>query len=402
MSNIRFSIAQPDYAQDTGRFITTFAEQAFQGEDFHLGVKTVPWERLWYYIQTKTFERADIEVSEVGTTWLESLADADALAELSETELDSMGGRKAFTDAALQSATVTGDPRILAVPWLSDTRIIFYWRDMLEQAGVHESSAFIDADHTRETLEKLHRKGGGTWGVPTFGCSNTLHHAASWIWGAGGDLVAPGLSRTSFCAPEALRGFSEYFSLCKYMRRRYDSFLELIESFKTRQTAAVMDGPWLFFHLAKSTAKSEMSRLGAALPPGPPFIGGSDLILWKHTEAAARDAAVALIRFLTSDEMQPKLCKLLGLLPVKKAVCANDSCDFFGHAKVLEQAVNTGRHLPKTRFWAPLETSLTQTLGLMWQSLASFSDVKPQSIEGLLRKRLEPLAKRFDKILEIF
>ena len=51
-------------------------------------------------------------------------------------ELNVLGGSAAFLPSSWQSSIVLGEKEVCAVPWLADTRLIYYRRDLLDKAGV--------------------------------------------------------------------------------------------------------------------------------------------------------------------------------------------------------------------------------------------------------------------------
>jgi len=47
-----------------------------------------------------------------------------------------LGVSAAFLPSSLQSSTALGERDVCAVPWLADTRLIYYRRDLLDKADV--------------------------------------------------------------------------------------------------------------------------------------------------------------------------------------------------------------------------------------------------------------------------
>jgi multiple sugar transport system substrate-binding protein len=231
MRRLRFSVAQSEYFTDAVSFFKELSQPELEALDAELAVEPVPWEKLWYIMQTQSLARSGLDVSEVGTTWLGSLADADALRTFSEDDVKRVGDKATFTTTSWKLATLLSDNRVLSIPWLADTRVVYYWRDMLERADVDETEAFRDVDTTVQTMERLRANGRPGWGAPTFACNNNVHYAASWIWAKGKDFVSPDGRRTTFCDPEAIEGIASYYQLSQYMPRTFNTIKEVVRSF---------------------------------------------------------------------------------------------------------------------------------------------------------------------------
>ena len=97
--------------------------------------------------------RTGPDVSEVGTTWLSGLISMQALRAFSPWEVDAFRREGAFFLPVWQPGVEQGT--VLAIPWRTDTRVIFYRRDLLRQAEVDEATAFATVQDLRQTLRRL-------------------------------------------------------------------------------------------------------------------------------------------------------------------------------------------------------------------------------------------------------
>ena len=400
MPELHFSVAAPEQLPDSELFFNTLFSETASAPEKEITTESVPWGSLWQYIQTKTISRTGLDVSEVGSSWIGSLADASALRPFTEDEVVGLGGRGQFSPSAWERAGLVNDNRIYSIPWLTDTRVIYYWNDMLRSAGLDGATAFKNSEQLSWSLAKLHETRGPSWGVPTFACNNTVHHIASWLWDREVDFVSADASRTAFSASEAISAISAYFELFKFMPGSFDSFGALSKAFMSRQLAVVMDGPWLLSGLMKDkTVSDKLSGLRIALPPGAPFLGGSNLVVWKYIDDEKVTSAMALIRELLTPRTQSTVCNKTGLLPVRMEMLLNPPFTTDINYSTLIEAEQRGRHLPRIAMWGPIENSLVQAFGRVWQVLMTG---KCRSVEEVLKRALDPLAKRFDTLMSIF
>ena len=104
-------------------------------------ITVLEWDTIWRDLVNIGIYKRGADVSEVGTTWIGSLISMNSLRGFTRAEIAQIGGEQAFLPTAWQTTSMVGDARVLAIPFLSDVRVIFYWRDMLEKAGVDEATA---------------------------------------------------------------------------------------------------------------------------------------------------------------------------------------------------------------------------------------------------------------------
>ena len=365
----------------------------------HVRVRVLAWETAWTELVKIALYSTGPDVSEVGTNWISNLTAMEALRPFHPTELEAVGGAPAFLGLAWQSGRVIGSTQTWAVPWLADTRVILYRRDLLAKAGIDETTAFQTHSQFEWTLERLQASGvtSSPLVIPTQTTANTLHNLASWVWGAGGDFISVAGKRTLFNQPEAHAGIRAYLGLHRYLApqargldaRHSDSF------YLQGQAAVTVSGPWLILlNLESSPAAQVIANTGVVLPPGVPFIGGSNLVIWKHTRQDRR--ALELVRFLTSQAVQSSYCQRAGLLPVRLNVL--DAPAFVDHPlyRVMSEGLRVGRSFPSFSAWGLIEDGLTTELACLWADLRADSSL---DLDTAITERLGPLAQRLDLTL---
>jgi ABC-type glycerol-3-phosphate transport system substrate-binding protein len=222
---------------------------------------------------------------------------------------------------------------------------------------------------------------------------------APWIWAEGGDFVSRDKKRTAFCEPPAVRGMLAYFNLAKFAPHEFQSYDDVTSAFKSNQVAAMVDGPWIWSDLHKDmSVVIDLNDIGVAPPPGPAFAGGSSLVIWRHA-GDKTDAALSLVKLLSTPGIQSKINKAKRLLPVRQESFLIPPYSTDPVYRVFMNALQTGRHMPTIPMWAPMESSLLKAFGLI-RGVAKHNAF--QVTESDLLRYLEPLAKRFDNMLSIF
>ena len=152
MTILRFSVAE--HFADAEAFFVDIAKTC-ENTSFRPETQTIPWQIMWSFLQRAFIGNEPFAVSEVGSTWVGSFAENRALSDFDPVDIAELGGPERFVPAAWKSASLINDSRVLSIPWMVDTRVIFYWKDILESAGIDDSTAFSTPAQMDETLAKL-------------------------------------------------------------------------------------------------------------------------------------------------------------------------------------------------------------------------------------------------------
>jgi multiple sugar transport system substrate-binding protein len=231
------------------------------------------------------------------------------------------------------------------------------------------------------------------WTVPTGVTHTTLHNVASWVWGANGSFITPDGKRTLFNEPQARAGMRAYFALGRFLAPavRHLNGLEPDTQFlQNEDTAITMSGSWLF----RDAPPELRAQLGVGLPPGPSFVGGSHLVIWKHSSKA--ELALKLIQFLMRPSAQVTHSQNIGLLPSRLDALASPLFSTDPVWQVAARGLRSGRSFHVTRAWGLMEDRLTTEFGALWNESLSNPDL---DLDAVIGKRMDLLARRLDLVL---
>jgi multiple sugar transport system substrate-binding protein len=389
-TEIEFSIMAPNAAG-----IMPLLERFTADSGIRVRLRLLSWDTAWSDLIKVALYGDGPDVSEIGSTWIGDLVAMEAVRAFDSDYIHSLGGVSYFLPATWRNTRLVGDNTIWAIPWMVGARMMFYRRSLFERAQVEADKAFADAASFERALRQLHKaRVGVPWTVPTGFTHTTFLNIATWVWGEGGDFVTPDGKRTLFAQPEAQRGVRSYFSLGKYLalRVRHLNGLEPDAQFlNDAETALTISGPWLF----QAASAHLLEDLGAALPPGPSFVGGSYLVAWQHSDKA--EAARELIRFLTRIPAQTEYTQVVGLVPVALAAHREEP---FASGRFWQTAIRgleIGRAFPVTRSWGLMEDRLANALAGLWRDV--LNDPSGVDLDAAIVRRLEPLGKRLDLVL---
>jgi len=362
----------------------------------HVNVTIFPWSTAWSTISRYASIENGPDVSEVGTSWVTDLVEKNTLAHFSESDMARLGGETNFYPQVWETCKVYGDETIWAVPWITETRMLYYRRDILEKAGINPGTAFKSSEAFEKTLATIQASGitQQPWSVTSRRAMNTLHYTCSWIWGAGGDYCSPDGKKWTLTHPQTIKGLCAYYALKQYLGPFASRMSDLLatSTFWGGQSAVTIDGQWALAVQRRTASPDVVDHVGLTLVPGASYIGGSNLVIWKTCKEP--HAAMELINFLNSTEVVLTFQKYTGHLPARKDIfrssITEEDVPFKG---VFEQALQTGRSFPNVAHWGRLENKMVEVLGLIWEDWLNstsnnIADIVSQRI-GQLQESVE-------------
>ncbi len=249
MEEIVFSIGNHGTAgmENLNKLLKLFEEKY----GIHVRVDTIPYSSLrWSSLVEAALYHSGPDVSEVGNTWVGDLVRMEALRAFQQHEVDDVTDGGNYFEAVWKSSIreTNGRKSVFSIPWSTDSRSIFYRRDMLQDAGIEENTAFRDFVHLEKTLTILAEKGYPMpLTMPTKRSNMTLHCIASWIWGAGGDFLSPDGTNLAFDQPKALEGCKAYYGLRRFLRPEAYNLeeYESDDAFDQGKAAVLLSGFWV-------------------------------------------------------------------------------------------------------------------------------------------------------------
>lgn len=365
----------------------------------HIKLRVFNWENGWTEVVKFALYGHGPDVSEIGSTWAGTLAATNTVRPFGVREMAAVGGRFAFLHPSWQSGYLAGEPEMWAMPWLGNVRFVFYRRDQLQRAGVDETAAFRTPDRFAAALAALSAAGvAAPLVIPTADTVDTLHTAAMWVWGAGGNFISNDGRHTRFDSPEARAGLQAYFDLHRYLApaaRRLNSD-ESDAMFLRGEAAVTISDPGLLYALTAGdrAAPGLIEQMQTALPPGVPFVGGSNLVVWRHSRQ--HKLAVELVKYLTSQTVQVAYSQKASSLPVRLDALTGAPFGTDALYRPIVEGLKTGRSYQVSRLWGLIEEKLVAELNDIW---ATIFDQPEPDVAAVLARRLPALAERLDLIL---
>lgn len=369
-------------------------------------VRLIPMDRnsAWTDLMSIASTGKGPDVSHVGSTWISSLVAMDAVRPFQAREVGRLGPQQVFLPPAWQSAHLTDEVQIWSAPWNTFLFTVFYRRDLLEQAGIDENTAFGRADALLQTIARLKEKGSAIpWLIPYSPppYDGLLHMAASWVWAAGGEFVSRDGRRVILDQPPAIEGLVNWLMSECDVPRGFHNLTDdrCIELLREGQCTAILSNVRIASLLCQRVAgTSERERLGFAVLTQTPWCGGDNLIIWQHTRGDPERQAIALdlVEFLASPRAQIRLAQQAHLIPSRRDAMQEVYPPGHPLNPLMEQVIARGRAYTPIRLWHRIEFHLAQIMGALLNEVSQ-GDTRPT--EALVRRHVVPMVERLNLIL---
>jgi multiple sugar transport system substrate-binding protein len=375
-----------------------------QFPNINVQVTVLDWGSAFTKITNAVTSGEGPDVTQLGTTWVGAVSALDGLRPYTADEITSMGGQASFFPAAWNTSHQFNTTAITAIPWFLDVRALYYRSDILKNLNIDPATGLDTWDHFDATMAKVKAANvvTTTYVFPGKNDWNVVHNFAPWVWGAGGDMLTPDNSASAFNSDKALAGVKEYTS---FVTKGYTPVSVLEKNtadaeniFKSGGAAFVVAGSWIIGQSRQTSANGGFSDMAAAgkfgvvpIPAGPAgsltFVGGSDLSVMKSSQHPTE--AVALVKYLVSQQANVAYAKLSGNMPASQAGYGDPYFSGDPMYQVFIKAASTGKSYPTIAAWGAIESAMQKNLSGLWDDVAG---VNGPFQDSMVKARLDQAA----------
>lgn len=204
------------------------------------------------------------------------------------------------------------DGKFYAIPVNFATLLMYYNKDMFEQAGLDPANPPKTWDEWIEALRTL--TGEGKYGI-AFGERQTIPNWPILLWGMGGDVIMNGESGLN--SPETLEALNIWGPLVR--DEGISAFgltgAEADQLFQTGRAAMGITGPWMVNGFLEAGVNFDVTPIPEG-PAGPVTL--ADSVVYMVTETSPnKDAAIQFIDFWNSVESQLYWSQQTGFPPAR-------------------------------------------------------------------------------------
>lgn len=282
-------------------------------------VQQIPWTAAHEKLLTAHVGRSTPDVAQLGNTWIPEFEALGALRSLQPFIAQSSVVRQQSFFPGIWATNVVDDT-VYGIPWYVDTRVLFYRRDLLAQAGWNEMPTTW-ADWRRAMEDVKRTVGKDRWAI--FLPTNEWAQPAILGMQAGSPLLKDGGRWGAFADSAFLRGFDFYLDLYRDgLAPVYGNtdVANLFQEFERGLFVFYITGPWNIGEFGRRLPAELQDDWATAPLPGPTgegsglsTAGGSSLVLFRESEHP--DEAWKFIEYLSRPEVQIRFYQLTGDLP---------------------------------------------------------------------------------------
>jgi len=319
-------------------------------EESGVDVETVavPWDAIDQKFTTAVASGEGPDVLQIGVSKLRTFADSGALLELDADTVADYPHLAAdnFLDGVAGEATAIGG-KVVSLPWVSDTRVLFTRTDILAEAGIDAPPATWD--ELRADAETLAGRGDGQYGYYIPQWDSALPVVMT--WDQGGDVVdADGM--IDFDTPEFQKAVDLYTGLYADGSVPTNSDFDQTQGFVSGAAPMLVSGPYLAGAIADAAPELDGKWTVSTLPTaaaGTSLLAGSNLGVWGSTENEA--GALKLLDFLSTPETQAAWFAADGQLPTVRAALDDPALADDPLVAVYSEQLADARLLPLVPNW---------------------------------------------------
>jgi multiple sugar transport system substrate-binding protein len=288
--------------------------------DIQVNVQQLPLSAAHQKLLTAFAGGSTPDMTQLGNTWLPEMVALDALEPL-QTRIDRSAVIKQDDYFASIWTTNVIDGSLYGVPWYVDTRLLFYRRDLLKQAGFNAPPR--DWAEWRRMLAALSDPQRHTWGIllPT----NEYEQLMSLALQQPDPLLRDGDRYGNFESAGFKRALTFYVDTFKLHQAPAITNVEAgnpWSEFGHGVYAFYLSGPWNISEFRARLSAAQQDDWATAPLPGPDragigAAGGSSLVIFRTSKH--QDAAWQLIEYLSQPPVQQRFYDLLGDMPPRRS-----------------------------------------------------------------------------------
>jgi multiple sugar transport system substrate-binding protein len=383
-----------------GDNVESFLELVRPFTDANPHIKVVPvvlpWGEALHKIQDAVRGGPAPDLTQLGTTWVAAIGSTGKL-----LDLTGKYDEKLFPAQVLATTRIDGDPaatgKHYAMPWIVDTRALYYNKAMCEKAGVDPKKDFATWVGFKAALHKLRKIESGGKRIRPLGIPmsnwDIIHNLSWWIWGGGGGFTGGDTGEEAISSRGSETGIDYYISL--YREGLVSDAADRVDALVT---AEMLRRGEIAATIAFPIPSLPENHFGVApVPAGPKgrftFLGGSTIGVFRSSQHPTE--AIALLKFLSSESAQVRYSSVTGLLPAAAAQYDELLLKLDPIRGAFVEQMRYGRAYPSIVQWGDIEGILRDGLNEVWAIGKKPGPYDKAAVKG----HLGQMAKKIAEIL---
>ena len=319
----------------------------------HVEVQQLPWTAAHEKLLTAFAGDSTPDLCQLGNTWIPEFVALGAL--------KSLDGDVAHSSTIQPSdyfpgiwATNTVDGKLYGVPWYVDTRLLFYRRDLLSQAG-YDTPPRSWAEWTKMLAAIKERRIPGQYGIVL--PASEFEPLVALALQRNDPLLRDGGRYGNFQSAGFNQAFEHYIGM---LRSGYApppaaaDASNIWNEFGRGHFVFYISGPWNIGEFQRRLpADLQKAWMTAPLPGaeglGASIAGGASLVIFRKSRNA--DAAWQLIEYLSQPDVQRRFHALTGDLPPRRSAWTEGALADDVYARAFREQLERVKPTPQVPEW---------------------------------------------------
>ena len=340
-----------------GREAEVVAELLREFEHEHPGIRVelqqIPWTAAHEKLLTAFAADGLPDICQLGNTWIAEFATLDAL--------EPVQGRADASPVIDQGdyfpgiwATNVIDGVLYGVPWYVDTRLLFYRKDLLAEAGIAAPPrTWAEWEQAMAAIVRTGPPGRHAVLLPV----NEFEPQLSFALQTGEPLLRDDNGRGNFSGPGFRKALGFYAGIFEsgWAPAVSDTQISNVwDEFFRGSYAFYLSGPWNIREF-RNRQPPELAGAWGTMPlpgpdgPGAGIAGGTSLVLFRSSQR--KDAAWVLIEFLSRPDIQQRFHAMIGDLPPRRSTWEHPALADDELSRAFREQLERVRPTPQVLEW---------------------------------------------------
>jgi multiple sugar transport system substrate-binding protein len=323
-----------------------------------VNVQAVPWDSVGDKLTTAVASGSGPDVTQIGLSNLPTFNAAGALEDLTPYLADHPALADANFPAAVSSANLSSGGKVTSVPWVADTRILFYRTDIFTAAGL-SGPPTTWAEMTADAA-KLATRGSGKYGyyIPQWDAPLPIE----FMWQAGGNPIGAD-GKANLDTPEFRKAVDFYLNFYAQKLVPTASDFDQTAGFISGAAPMLISGPYLAAAIQGQAPELKGKWAVALLPKdatGTSLFAGSNMGVWKGSKNVP--GALALLDYLAQPSTQVAWFQATAELPTNLKATTDPAVTADPNVAIYAQQLQDAKLLPLTPTWDKIGSEILKSL----------------------------------------
>jgi multiple sugar transport system substrate-binding protein len=370
----------------------------------HSGEIRVEWREMpadsgTYFDQIRTEFQAgggDIDVIVGDVIWPAQLAANGWIVDLSDRFPEEE--RQAFLDGPIEANTYEGG--IYGVPWFTDAGMLYYRRDLLEEAGLDPEQPPQTWSELKDMAQQVQEQTGTQFGFLFQGSNyeGGTVNALEYIWTHGGDVLNARGDEVTIASPESVAGLATARSMIEdgVSPQAVANYAETETHSTFLRGEAIFARNWPYMYgLAGTEDFPDVTPEQIGVAPLPAGEGGesfSGLGGWNFLVNAAsdkQDAAWTFIEYMSAPEQQKRFALGGSFLPTRTELYDNQEIlDAIPVIALAREALENAKPRPVSPYYSDMSLRIAE----QWSAVIN-GNTDPQQAVQTLQNQLQEIVE---------